>query len=97
MSFFKNMFGDNRVLASSNPQIQKILTYMNEAYSAYIVEYKERRGNYYMIECRSNFDYLYANGWIDNGHVIVPGTNGVFSDFTSAFDGLLWLKGRLDQ
>ena len=99
MGFFKNAFGDNRVLKSSNPQVQAVLDYMDRKYSAYIIEYQKRNGSTYMIECRGKgvFNYLYSNGYLQNGHIEVPGAGSIFTSFYDAYDGLMWLKETLDS
>ncbi len=98
MSFFQNAFGDNRVLTAKNPDVQKMLTYMENTYQAHIVEYKERSGNWYCVQCQSKkyFSFLYCNGLISSGTINVPGTNGTFNSKTEAYQGLLWLYDLLE-
>lgn len=99
MGFFSNAFGDNRVLTAKNPEIQDMLIYMDQKYSANIIEYKERKGNWYMLCCGSKkyFDFLYHNGYLVDGHIEVPGMRPVFDSKIEAYEGLVWLYNLLEE
>ena len=100
MGFLKNAFGDNRVLTAKNLEVQKMLTYMDSKYEANIIEYTERKGNWYVLHCRSrkHFDFLFHNGYFsDGGSVYVPGRGSVFYSKTEAYNGLLWLHDLLEK
>ncbi len=98
MGFLKNAFGDNRVLSAKDPEIQKILTYMDRKYQASINEYTERNGNWYVLRCASKkyFEFLYFNGYLRDGMIEVPGKGSVFYSKVEAYDGLVWLYNLLE-
>lgn len=99
MGFFKNAFGDNRVLTAKDPEVQAMLTYMEKKYSAHINEYTERKGKWYVLECGSkkHFDFLFHHGFFKGGSVYVPGRGSTFYSKTEAYEGLLWLYGLLEE
>lgn len=99
MGFFKNAFGDNRVLTAKDPEVQKMLTYMDKKYSASIIEYTERKGNWYVLRCgsRKYFDFLYHNGFLNSGSINIPGSGTIFYSKTEAYEGLLWLYSLLEE
>lgn len=99
MGFLKNAFGDNRVLTAKNPEVQKMLTYMDRKYSASIIEYTERKGNWYVLRCGSKkyFDFLYHNGFLDGGSIHIPNKGSIFYSKTEAYEGLMWLYRLLEE
>lgn len=99
MGLFKQIFGDNRVLTAKDPDVQRVITYMNETYEAYIQEYSDRRRTVYYVRCGSKklFDVLYRKGLLDGGSIRIPGMGKVFESKVAAFEGLLWLRDYLDE
>ena len=99
MGFFKNAFGDNRVLTAKDPKVQKMLTYMDKKYSASIIEYTERKGNWYVLQCGSKkyFDFLYHHGLLNGGSIKIPGRGSIFYSKTEAYEGLVWLYDLLEE
>lgn len=98
MGFLKNAFGDNRVLTAKDPKVREMLVYMDEKYNANIIEYKERKGNFYVLRCGSKkyFDLLYHNGILRDGAVVVPGRDTIYDSKVEAYEGLLWLCNFLE-
>ena len=98
MGFFKNAFGDNRVLTAKDPEVQKMLTYMDKRYSASIIEYTERKGKWYVLRCGSkkHFDFLYHNGFLNGGSINIPGRGTIFHSKLEAYEGLMWLYNLLE-
>ena len=99
MGFLKNAFGDNRVLTAKDPEVQKMLTYMDKKYSANIIEYTERKGNWYVLRCGSKkyFDFLYHHGFFNGGSIKIPGRGTIFHSKSEAYEGLMWLYSLLEE
>lgn len=100
MGFLKNAFGDNRVRTAKDPEVQKMLTYMDKKYSANIIEYTERDGNRYVLRCGSKkyFDYLYHHGLFNNGgSICIPNRGSIFYSKSEAYEGLVWLYRLLEK
>lgn len=100
MGFFKYMFGDSRVLTAKDPTVQRELNYMYKKYEAFIEEFPaSRRETVYFVRCSSRrlFDVLYRNGLLLDGHIQIPGDPIGYNTKSEAFDGLMWLRGYLDD
>lgn len=99
MGFLKNTFGDNRVRTTKDPEVQKMLTYMDRKYSANIIEYTEKDGNRYVLRCGSkkHFNFLYHNGFLNNGSIYIPNRGSIFYSKSEAYEGLVWLYRLLEK
>ena len=101
MGLFKDIFGDNRVLTATDPDVQEMLTYMNNKYSAYIDEHRERRGNVYFLYCsKPKYSELLRHAGLyhpNSGFLDIPGLGYMFHSKSEAYEGLLWLYNYLEK
>lgn len=105
MGFLRDLFsdvtgGDTRVLSAKNPEIQEVLTYMNNQYGAYIESMTYNGEKNYYLRCTDKhlFNLLYENGLYNSaGHVVVPGKRGIYRSKTEAYEDLVWLYNFLEE
>ena len=76
-----------------------MLTYMERTYGAHMEEMRSGGTARYILRCGSKkyFNFLYRNGYLQDGFICVPGMGVIFETKMEAYDGLLWLYNLLEE